>query len=63
MSAEALAIKQTCRKCGADLTMEEMHYYDNGHGEASCENCEREWMEAMQRWKAGEGGDVPPPRP
>ena len=63
MSAEAVNIKPTCRNCGAALTMEEMHYYDRGNGEATCNNCEREWMDAMQRWKSGEGGDVPPPRP
>ena len=63
MSAEIVNIRQTCRMCGGKLKMEDMHYYDNGHGEAACEGCESEWMEAMQRWKAGEVGDGPPPRP
>ena len=63
MSAEAVNIKQTCRNCGAKLELDEMHYYDRGNGEATCNNCESEWLEAMHQWRSGCGGQEPPPQP
>lgn len=63
MSAEVLKVKPACRKCGAKLELDEMHYYDNGNGEASCETCEQTWMDAMHEWKQGAGGPTPPSRP
>lgn len=62
MSAEAIAIKPTCRNCGAKLELDEIHYYDHGN-EVTCKKCEVEWLEAMHQWRAGFGGKEPPAQP
>jgi len=41
--------------------LEEQHYYDNGDGTCTCEQCERRWMENVERWKRGELKDFPEP--
>lgn len=63
MSAEAINIKPTCRSCGSRLELDEMHYYDHGNGEATCNKCEAEWLEQMNLWRSGFGGSEPPPQP
>lgn len=39
----------SCRDCGKPLTCEEAHWY-----EYRCEQCEGEWYERIQDWRAGE---------
>lgn len=40
MGASAISMKLNCRLCSAQLTLEEMHYFDSGDGTAICTNCE-----------------------
>lgn len=63
MSATAIAINPNCRNCGAVLDLDEIHYYDKGIGEATCNSCESAWLEAMQAWRSGSGDNEPPLRP
>lgn len=37
-----------CVVCGAVLTAEEVHYYDN-----SCNDCEGDWSDRMDRYRKG----------
>lgn len=59
MIANKININPNCKTCGARLTLEEMHYFDDGHGEANCNSCERKWHDDLQCWKNGELKDFP----
>ncbi|MYM92605.1 hypothetical protein [Duganella vulcania] len=61
-AAHLIPMKPTCRSCGGRLTLDEMHYYDQGDGTASCGRCESEWMQDMADWKAGKTDKMPPRR-
>lgn len=37
-----------CNTCFAELTGEEHKYYDD-----RCEECERAWLDRVERWRAG----------
>jgi transposase len=58
--SELLAMKPTCRNCEAVLEIDEIHYYDHGDGTATCNNCEADWLAAINAWRSGRGGDEPP---
>ena len=49
----AVDVAQHCRKCGAKLILEEMHYYDQGDGTATCAQCEGDWCGAVEAWRHG----------
>lgn len=53
MTAYAITTDQQCRNCGASLTLEEMHYFEDADGSCTCEACERAWHEAVGQWLAG----------
>lgn len=59
MTAEALNVSTSCRKCGAPLTIEEMHYYDAGDGTATCNACEAQWLAEVEAWRRGERNEFP----
>ena len=45
MSVELIQISDKCNNCGASLTLEEMHYYDNEDGASECSKCVEELLE------------------
>ena len=51
MTAEVIAINPFCRKCGAALQLDEMHYYDCGDGTATCNSCEEKWLQEIESWR------------
>ena len=58
MTAEAISSPLKCRNCGAGLSLEELHYYDDPErGGASCDKCNGAWLVAIQEWLAGKGSD------
>lgn len=59
MSGELIQINQNCRNCSSPLNIEEMHYYNQGDGTASCEKCEQEWMKEIEEWREGEREQMP----
>ncbi|MDO8417715.1 MAG: hypothetical protein Q7S87_16065 [Agitococcus sp.] len=61
--ASVVMMRTTCRACQAKLTLEEMHYFDQGDATATCATCEGAWMEAMAQWKEGKGQSDMPKRP
>jgi len=63
MSATAVQIEPICRNCGAVLKLDEIHYYDQGDGTATCNKCESDWLEAMHEWRSGNSGIEPPAQP
>lgn len=63
MSAGLVNVQTHCRNCFDGLTLEEMHYLDNGDGTATCSKCEREWMEAIEKWRSTSGDSQMPKRP
>jgi predicted Zn-ribbon and HTH transcriptional regulator len=38
-----------CRDCGGEMSDEEIYYY-----EYRCEDCERDWMDRVDRWMCGD---------
>lgn len=58
-SLEMVNVKPNCRKCGSALTIEEIHYYDNGDGTATCNDCEEKWLNDVSAWKNGELDAIP----
>lgn len=61
MPDQAINFNQNCTGCGKALTLDEMHYYEDpdNPGNATCNDCEGKWMEAVESWKRGEREDFP----
>lgn len=59
MSANRINIALNCRRCGAPLTIAEMHFFADVDGKANCDGCERRWMEEVEAWRNGERDDFP----
>lgn len=59
MSAELLRTERKCRACGASLTLEEMHYFEDEDGSATCDACESAWNDAVGHWLLNGDMDYP----
>lgn len=61
MSAERINFNPNCFKCGKKLQLDEMHYYEDpdNPGNATCDECERAWMESVDAWHRGKLVDFP----
>ena len=59
MSATQITVSPTCKGCGAVLNLDELHYFDNGDGTATCNECERLWSDGMAEWRSGIRDDMP----
>ena len=56
---ELLKTTMRCRKCGKPLDLEEMHYYAEEDGSATCNDCESQWLHEITDWKNGQSEMLP----
>lgn len=54
-----LQAASNCRKCKKPLTIEEMHYYADEDGGATCNECEAQWSAEITEWRHGEREVMP----
>lgn len=54
-----LNVSMNCKACGKVLQIDEMHYYAHGDGNATCDDCEAEWSQAVAAWRNGAPGEFP----